>query len=89
MKRNLGLFNNRVVEFYQKSITDGKMIPMCGSDYIRFTDGRKSIQRIISESKVWAKNHNKNLNKGIISFRVCIMINYSNTRYLTDFIYID
>ena len=89
MKRNLGLFNNRVVEFYHKSMTDGKMIPMCGSDYIRFTDGRKSIQRVISESKVWAKNHNKNLNKGIISFRVCIMINYSNTRYLTDFIYID
>jgi len=89
MKRNAGLFNNRVIEFYQKSVTDGKIIPMCGSDYTRFTDGRKSINTIISDSKIWAQKHNKNLNKGIVSFRVCVMVDFSNTRYLTDYINID
>ena len=89
MKRNAGLFNNRVVEFYHKSLTSDNLIPMCGSDYIRFTDGRKSLSTIIFESKEWAKKHNKQLKKGIISFRVCVMNNFSNTRYLTDHIYID
>ena len=89
MKRNAGLFNNRVVEFYQKSLTSDKLIPMCGSDYIRFTDGRKSLSTIIFESKEWAKKHNKLLKKGIISFRVCVMYDFSNTSYLTNHIYID
>ena len=61
---------------------------MCGSDYTRFTDGRKSINTIISDSKIWAQKQQK-FNKGIEIFRVCVMVDFSNTRYLTDYINID